>query len=311
MSAAPPSTTGQRVGQAAVVQLGQVVAHHHRRLHQQPRHADDVGVVLLRRGDDRGDRLLDADVHHVIAVVGQDDVDEVLADVVHVAPDRREHDRAAPAVRRLLHVRFEVADRGLHDLRRLEHERELHLPGAEQLAHRLHAVEQEVVDYCQGGPLRQGDGEVVVKALPLAVDDPPLEPLLQRQRGELGGPRRLRRYRVHALEQVEHPRQRVVAGPPPVVDQVHGHLPLLVGDARQRDDLRRGHDGRVEPGLHALGKEHRVEHLAGGRLEPERDVRDPEGRLHVGVAALELGDRLDGLDARPAWSPPGRSRSGR
>jgi hypothetical protein len=41
--------------------------------------------VLLGGGDDVGDRLLDAEVDHGVAVVGEDDVDEVLADVVHVA----------------------------------------------------------------------------------------------------------------------------------------------------------------------------------------------------------------------------------
>jgi hypothetical protein len=38
-------------------------------------------------------RLLDAEVDHLVAVVGQDDVDEVLADVVDVALHRRDdHD---------------------------------------------------------------------------------------------------------------------------------------------------------------------------------------------------------------------------
>jgi hypothetical protein len=43
----------------------------------------------------------------------------------------------------LFHVRFEVGDGGLHRLGALEHERQLHLPGAEQLADDLHAIQQE------------------------------------------------------------------------------------------------------------------------------------------------------------------------
>ena len=156
--------------------------------------------MLLRRGDDRGDRLLDAEVHHVVAVVRQDDVDEVLADVMDVALDRREHDRAAPAVRRLLHVRFQVGDRGLHDLRGLEHERKLHLPGPEELANGLHAVKQDRVDDVQGRPPGEREVEVRFEPVALPVDDPALQPFLKRQRGELRGPRRLRRDRVHALE---------------------------------------------------------------------------------------------------------------
>ena len=41
---------------------------------------------------------------------------------------------------------FEVRDRGLHHLGRLQHERQLHLPAAEQVADDLHAVEQDPVD---------------------------------------------------------------------------------------------------------------------------------------------------------------------
>ena len=43
------------------------------------------------------DRLLDAEVDDGVAVVGQDDVDEVLADVVDVALDGGEHDGALAA----------------------------------------------------------------------------------------------------------------------------------------------------------------------------------------------------------------------
>ncbi len=47
-------------GQAALVELLQVVAHHDGGLHQQARHADRVGVVRKRGLDDRAHRLLDA-----------------------------------------------------------------------------------------------------------------------------------------------------------------------------------------------------------------------------------------------------------
>ena len=60
----------------------------------------DVGVVLLGRLEDRVDRLLDAEVDDGVAVVGQDDVDQVLADVVDVALDGGQHDRALAARRR-------------------------------------------------------------------------------------------------------------------------------------------------------------------------------------------------------------------
>ena len=82
----------------------------------------------------------------LVAVVGEDDVDEVLADVVHVALHRADHDAALPAGIGLLHVRLEERDGRLHRLRALEHERELHVARREQVADHLHPVEQHVVD---------------------------------------------------------------------------------------------------------------------------------------------------------------------
>ena len=106
--------------------------------------------VLLDRGDHLVDADLDAEVDDLVAVVGQDDVDEVLADVVDVALDRGEHDRALAALVRLLHVRLEEGDRRLHRLGRLQHEGQLHLAGGEQVADHLHARQQDVVDDVEG-----------------------------------------------------------------------------------------------------------------------------------------------------------------
>ena len=143
------------LGDPAGVHLLQVLLHHHRRLHQQPGHPDHVGALVLGHFEDGGDRLLDADVDDLVAVVGQDDVDEVLADVVHVALDGGQHDAAlAAVVVGLLHVRFEVGHRGLHHLGGLQHERQLHLAGAEQLADGLHARQQVLVDDGQRRLLR-------------------------------------------------------------------------------------------------------------------------------------------------------------
>ena len=41
--------------------------------------------MLVGGLEDRADRLLDAEIDDPVAVVGEDDVDEVLADVVDVA----------------------------------------------------------------------------------------------------------------------------------------------------------------------------------------------------------------------------------
>ena len=155
---------------------------------------------------------LDAEVVHLVAVVGEDDVDQVLADVVHVALDRGEHDAALAATAfDLLHVRLEIGDGRLHGLGRLQHERQLHLARAEQLAHHLHAGEQHVVDDAEGGRAR-GERlvEVGLEAVAVAVDDALAEAVLD---GPVGAVLLLDRG-LHVGEDVEQLVQRVVLGSP-------------------------------------------------------------------------------------------------
>jgi hypothetical protein len=86
-----------RGSNAPPIQFLEVLLHHNGGLDQQPRHADGISVMLFGRLDDRGDRLLDSQIHHGVAVIGEDDVDQVLADVVHITLDRGEHDCALAA----------------------------------------------------------------------------------------------------------------------------------------------------------------------------------------------------------------------
>ena len=41
---------------------------------------------VLRGGDHVGQRDLDAEINHPITIIGQDDVDEVFPDVMHIPP---------------------------------------------------------------------------------------------------------------------------------------------------------------------------------------------------------------------------------
>ena len=108
--------------------------------------------MLLLGLDDRLAALLDAEVDHLVAVVGEDDVDKVLADVVHIAlhggDQKLALGRALPFNR--LHVGLKLGHGRLHGFGALQHEGQLHLAGAEQVAHHLHAIEQEGVDDLQG-----------------------------------------------------------------------------------------------------------------------------------------------------------------
>src|SRR5678815_2018172 len=100
---------------AALVHQLEVLAHDERRLHEQTTHADRVRTVFVVRLQDRLNRLLDAEIEDLVAVVRQDDVDEVLADIVNVAFDGGEHHRS---LRRraalLLQERLEKTYGGFH-----------------------------------------------------------------------------------------------------------------------------------------------------------------------------------------------------
>jgi len=292
--------------------LDQVLLHDDRTLHQESGHADRVRAVLLGGVEDRVDRLLDADVHHLVAVVRQDDVDQVLADVVHIALHGGEHDPALAAVVGLLQVRLQICHRGLHHLSGLKHERQLHLTGAEQLTDHLHPVQQNVVDDDQRRhPGGQGRIQIRLETVTLTVDDPPLEPLVQRQGGEFLRPAGPRRGGVHTLESLDEALHRVVPFAATVVDQVERDLPLLRGDLRDRQDLTGVHDRRGQPGLDALVQEHRVEYLPGRRVEAERDVGDTQGEVDSWVAGGYLPNRFDGLDpVPPSFLLPGGDRKG-
>ncbi len=229
------------MGQVAGVHLLEVLAHDERRLHEEPAHADGVGLVVFGGLEHLVDVDLDAEVHDLVAVVGEDDVDQVLADVVDVTLDGGQHHGALAALVGLLHVGLEVGHGRLHGLGRLQHEGELHLPGGEELPDRLHAGQEEVVDDGERGVAGgQGLGQVVVEAVAVAVDDPLLEAVLDGpSRAVLGGTRRGGR---DAFEEAEELLERVIALATAVVDEVEADLPGPLVDLGQRDD--RGPRGR-------------------------------------------------------------------
>ena len=245
--------------------------------------------------DDRRHRLLDAQIDDVIAVVGDDDVDEVLADVVDVTLDRGEHQGALAGGVRLVHVRLEVSDCHLHDLRGLQHEGKLHLARPEEVANHLHAGQQILVHDVESSLGLHGLVEVILQALGIAVDDALLEALEQRHGGQLGLALGTHRGSRHSLEEFQEATERVITVMTPVVDEVEGDLALFLRNAIDRQDLRGVDDGRVQPGLDGLVEEDRVEDDAGCRVEAEGDVRDTEGGTHTRVTLLNLGDGVDGL----------------
>ena len=118
------------------------------------RQADGVGAELDRSVQDLFGRHHHAEVVDLVVVAAQHDPDDVLADVVNVALDRREHQLAAHllAPRRLLfrfHERLEVGDGAFHRARALHDLRQEHLARAEQVTDHLHAIHQRPFDHHQ------------------------------------------------------------------------------------------------------------------------------------------------------------------
>ena len=110
---------------------------------------------------------------HFVAVVGANDVDQVFADVVHVALDCCQNQLALGcALAGLFHVRLKVSNRGLHCFRALQHERQLHLARAEQFADLAHAIEKNLVDDVErSDSFGHCSIEVIGETVSIAVDD--------------------------------------------------------------------------------------------------------------------------------------------
>ena len=131
--------------------------------------ADEVGLQALGLGDDLLGGRHHAEVGDGVVVAGEHDADDVLADVVDVALDRRDEEGALGGAADLLggHEWLEVGDRGLHDLGRLHHLGEEHLTLAEEFTDDAHTVHQRAFDdeqrlaQLEAGFLGVGDGMVV------------------------------------------------------------------------------------------------------------------------------------------------------
>ena len=125
------------------------------RRRDQARQPDHVGFLAPCRLENVVTGHHDAQVHDFEVVALQNDADDVLADVVDVALDRRQHDLAvgtAIAVLLLLDIGNEVANGLLHHACRFHHLRQEHLAGAEQVADDIHTRHQRTLDHVERTP---------------------------------------------------------------------------------------------------------------------------------------------------------------
>ena len=94
-------------------------------------------------------RHLDAEIDHLITVVGEDNFDQIFADVVNVALDGGEHDSSARGRIGLLHELLQMIDGGLHRFSRLQHFGDDQFVVIEQAAHFGHAGHERPIDDVQ------------------------------------------------------------------------------------------------------------------------------------------------------------------
>ena len=244
--------------EAALVQLGDRERHLLGGRDEQRGQADGGGLVLLRGVEDRPDRDLLAEVDDRVAVVGEDRVDERLADVVDVAEHGREHDGALRVALHLLEVLLELGDGALHDLGRLQDERQDQLAGAELVADLLHGRQQHVVERRHGADVLDRGVDLRLHALPLAAQDVPVQRLLRRHVGGRVGDLGLVLAGL-GLEVLDEVLERLVGA---VEHEVVGELALGVGDLAVGRDVVRVDHREVQPGLDAVVQEDGVEDRA-------------------------------------------------
>jgi hypothetical protein len=138
--------------EALALHLGGDVNHLVERRGDEAGKADRMSLLFARDSEDLGRRRHHAEIDDLVIVASQHDPDDVLADVVHVALDGREHDRPGglPVVAAGRLFRFHIGQqnrhrllhhaRGLHDLR------QEHFARAEQVADDVHARHQRAFD---------------------------------------------------------------------------------------------------------------------------------------------------------------------
>ncbi len=284
----------------------------------QARQADDVGALDARLREDVLARDHHAHVDDLEVVALEDDGDDVLADVVHVALDGGDDDPAlgldvaAGVLGGLLlglDVRQQVRHRLLHHARALDHLRQEHLALAEEVADDVHARHQRAFDDVQRpaaarldrapGLLGVGDDE-----LGDAVHQRVAEPLVDRA-GAPGQARAVVLGRALGglgdLDQAFAGGQQRLAGlagrlpvQHHVLDALAQHGFEIVVDA----DHAGVDDAHVEPGADRVVEEHGVDRLAHRVVaaEAERHVADPAADLGAGQVRLDPARGLDEVD---------------
>ena len=293
LMAAPPTMTGKL--HAARVLLLDADRHLFARRHEQRREPDRVGLDFDGLLENHVHRHLLAEIVHGVAVVRENRVDEILADVVHVAEDGREHDGTLGRALLLLEKLLEMRDGLLHHFGGLQHERQNQFAAPEAIADVLHRRQQDLVEHFDRRPLRERFVDLRLDAVLAAAQDRTGDALGNRRVRIVGRRRRASRSRStfsnrsirrasasgRRLKTRSSQRSRSSAS-----ISKYGVMSLRVDERH------------VETGLDAVMQEDRVERGARGRLEAERNVGNSQRRERARQLALDRGDAFDRFERR-------------
>jgi hypothetical protein len=145
----------QRDREPLPLHLARHVGHLVERGRDEAREPDHVGRDLLRLLEDLLARDHDAHVDDLVVVAREHDADDVLADVVHVALHRREHDLALRFLQLSargglgllgLHEGLQIRDALFHHAGAFHDLRQEHFACAEEIADDAHAVHERAFD---------------------------------------------------------------------------------------------------------------------------------------------------------------------
>ena len=284
--------------QALPLQILDHIFHFQRGLHQQPAQSDGIGFVLHRRFDDRIRRLLDPEVHYSVAIVGQNDVHQIFANIMNITLHRGYHDSSFLRSSLLLHLGLEISHSLLHHRRGIKHRRQLHLARTKKFAYRAHSVQQYCIDQIQRRVLPQCVFQQRFQRLSLCafahrflpVDNGVLQLVVHRKRFHMG--------RGGCLRFAFRPRkvlhvflQRVAVGFI-AINQLAGKLNLFMRNLVQRIDLSVIDNSHVQAIVDRLVHEHAIQHPPWINIQTKRNVADPKDCLHFRQFLLDAFYRL-------------------
>jgi hypothetical protein len=181
----------ERQLEALALHLARDVDHLVEARRDEPREPDDVRALLPRGLEYLRRRNHHPEVYHLEVVALQDHAHDVLTDVVNVALDGRHHHRAvrlAGLALLLFDKRDQVRHRLLHHARALDHLRQEHLAGPEEIPYNVHPVHKRALDHVERAlrPLTRLLG-VLLGELRYPLDERVLQPLLHGPRAPLLG----------------------------------------------------------------------------------------------------------------------------